>query len=331
MGKENLRIGIDIGGTNTVWGFVDSNDNYLFENSIQTHAKDGVDRFVLKLSEKIQNDFKKFSDKYTLEGIGIAAPSVNHLTGVIEKAVNLQWEKVDFTNKMKKYFDSHIVIMNDANAAALGEGSFGAARGMSNFITITLGTGLGSGIVVNGQLLYGENGLAGEIGHSIIEVNGRKCSCGKFGCLETYISATGLKRTVFDFLCYYDYESELRDIAFNSLTSKKISELAEKSDLIAVKAYEYTGEVLARSLSNLVCLFNPEAIILFGGLSESGELILKPIEHYLDKYLLDLYKGKVKILKSELQNGKAAILGVCSFVKETIGINKTQLSMSELK
>ncbi|HKJ81742.1 MAG TPA: ROK family protein, partial [Ignavibacteriaceae bacterium] len=282
-------------------------------------------------SEKIQNDLKKFSDKYNLKGIGIAAPSVNHLTGVIEKAVNLHWGEVDFINKMKKYFDTHIVIMNDANAAALGEGSFGAAKGMNNFISITLGTGLGSGIVVNGQLLYGENGLAGEIGHSIIEPNGRKCGCGKFGCLETYISATGLKRTVFNFLSYYDDASELRDISYNSMTSKRISELAQKNDAIAVKAYEYTGDVLARSLSNLVSLFNPEAIILFGGLADSGDLLLKPLEHYMDKYLLDLYKGKIKILKSELQNGKAAILGVCSFVKETIGKNKTQLSMSELK
>ena len=331
MEKENLRIGIDIGGTNTVWGIVDSHDNYLFENSILTHAEEGADSFIRKLAEKIQNDYKKFSDKYDIEGIGIAAPSVNHITGIIEKAVNLHWGEVDFINKMKKYFDVRIVILNDANAAALGERSFGAAKGMNNFIIITLGTGLGSGIVVNGQLLYGENGLAGEIGHSVIEVNGRKCSCGKFGCLETYISATGIRRTVFNFLGYYDDESELRDITFNSLTSKKISELAQKSDPIAIKAYEFTGEVLARSLSNLVSLFNPEAIILFGGLADSGDLLLKPLEHYMDKYLLDLYKGKIKILKSELQNGKAAILGACSFVKEVIEKNKAQLSYTELK
>ncbi len=202
---------------------------------------------------------------------------------------------------------------------------------MNNFIVITLGTGLGIGIVVNGQLLYGENGLAGEIGHSIIEVNGRKCNCGKLGCLETYISATGLKRTVFNFLSYYDDASELRDISYNTMTSKRISELAQKNDAIAIKAYEYTGDVLARSLSNLVSLFNPEAIILFGGLADSGDLLLKPIEYYMDKYLLDLYKGKIKILKSELQNGKAAILGACSYVTEVMEKNKAQLSYTELK
>jgi glucokinase len=331
MEKENLRIGIDIGGTNTVWGMIDSQDNYLFENSILTHAEEGVDNFVRKLAEKIQVDYKKFSDKYEIEGIGIAAPSVNHITGIIERAVNLRWGEVDFINKMKKYFDTQIVILNDANAAALGERFFGTAKGMNNFIVITLGTGLGIGIVVNGQLLYGENGLAGEIGHSIIEVNGRKCSCGKLGCLETYISATGLKRTVFNFLSYYDDASELRDISYNTMTSKRISELAQKNDKIAIKAYEYTGDVLARSLANLVTLFNPEAIILFGGLADSGDLLLKPVEHYLDKYLLDLYKGKIKILKSELQNGKAAILGACSFVKEVMEKNKAQLSYTELK
>ncbi len=318
MQKEFLSIGIDIGGTNTVIGFVDSNNNYLFEKSFATQAEKGIDNFLERLYKNIKLDSERFTGKYNLEGIGISAPGINYLTGVIESAANLNWGRVNLSEKVKKYFDVPVVFLNDANAAALGEQQFGIANGMKNFIVITLGTGVGSGIVVNGQLLYGQDGLAGEVGHSIIELNGRKCHCGKRGCLETYISATGLKRTVFEFLCDLNDESELRKIDYNSITGKIISEQAKKGDLIALRAFNYTGEILGRALSNIVTYFNPEAIILFGGLIEAGNLIMEPVNMYFEKYLLDMYKGKVRILESKLQNGKAAVLGACSFVRQEI-------------
>ncbi len=322
MQKKYLSIGVDIGGTNTAFGFVDSSNNCVFENSFATEAEKGVDNFLERLYNKINLYLERYKDNYIIEGMGISAPGVNYLTGVIESAANLNWGRVNLSDKIKNYFEIPVVFLNDANSAALGEQEFGIANGMKNFIVITLGTGLGSGIVVNGQLLYGQDGLAGEVGHSIIELNGRKCHCGKRGCLETYISATGLKRTVFELLCDSNDESELRNLDYNSITGKIISDLAKKSDPVALKAFDYTAEILGRALSNMVTYFNPEAIILFGGLTEAGELLMTPVNRYFEKYLLDMYKGKVKILKSALQNGKAAVLGACSFVRQEIYRNK---------
>lgn len=322
MQKEYLSIGVDIGGTNTAFGFVDSSNSCLFEDSFATKAEKGVDNFLGRLYNNIIQFTEKYKDNYNIEGIGISAPGINYLTGIIESAANLNWGRVNFSEKIKKYFDIPVVFLNDANAAALGEHQFGIARGMKNFIVITLGTGLGSGIIINSQLLYGQNSLAGEVGHSIIEVNGRNCHCGKRGCLETYISATGLKRTIFELLCNLNDDSELRKIDYNSITGEIISDLAKKSDPVALKAFDYTAEILGRALSNMVTYFNPEAIILSGGLTEAGELIMKPVNHYFEKYLLDMYKGKVKLLKSELQNGKAAVLGACGFVRQEIYRNK---------
>ncbi len=311
-----LYIGVDIGGTNTVWGMVDANNNYLQEGSFLTQPETGADYFVLRLTEAIKENLKKLSDKYVLEGIGFAAPGANYYTGIIETAVNLNWGKVRFLEKIKKYFDVPIVFLNDANAAALGELNFGIAKDMKNFIVLTLGTGLGSGIIVNGNLLIGQSGLAGEVGHSVVEVNGRQCGCGKRGCLETYISAPGLKRTVFAMLCDFTQDSELRKIDYASLSSKTVVEFAAENDPIAIKALEYTGEILGRALSNMVTYFDPEAIILFGGLADAGELLMKPVRDNFEKYLLDAYKGKIKLLKSRLQNGRAAVLGACAFIKQ---------------
>ncbi len=318
MQKKALTVGVDIGGTNTVVGFVNSYNTYLFETSFPTEAEKGIEDFLERLFKSINFNYNHFADKYNISGIGISAPGVNYLTGVIESAANLNWGRVVLADKVKKYFDLPVVFLNDANAAALGEQQLGAASGMKNFIVITLGTGVGSGIIVNGQLLYGQDGLAGEVGHSIVELNGRKCRCGKKGCLETYISATGLKRTVFKYLCDLNYESELRKIDYDSLTGERISEAAMKGDLIALKAFDFTADILGRALSNMVSFFNPEAIILYGGLVEAGNLILEPVNRYFENYLLNMYKGKVKVLKSDLQNGKAAVLGACSFVRQEI-------------
>lgn len=314
MKKQGVIIGVDIGGTNTVLGLIDFNNNYLTEKTFKTKSESGVNIYVGRLIDCINEILKEYSNSHELKGIGLAAPNANFLTGVIENSVNLKWRNVNLVDLIKKYFDVPISMINDANAAALGEQISGSAKGMKNFIVITLGTGLGSGIVVDGNLIYGENGLAGELGHVIVKHDGRKCNCGKNGCLETYISANGIRRTVFEFISYYNDETELRNINFNDLTSKYISELALKKDSVALKVFEFTGEILGRALSNVVAYFDPEAIILLGGLAEAGDLLLTPTKFYFDKYLLNIYKGRVQILKSTLPYGRAAVLGACSIV-----------------
>ncbi len=324
--KKQAIVGVDIGGTNTVLGLIDFENNYLLDKTFETNSEKGVDTYVERLHNYIKEIFAEFSGTYELRGIGLAAPNANFLTGVIENSVNLKWKNVNLVDLLKKYFDIPIALINDANAAALGEQISGSAAGMKNFIVLTLGTGLGSGIVVDGTLIYGENGLAGELGHVVVKSKGRKCNCGKHGCLETYISANGIKRTVFEFLSYYNEETELKNISYNNLTSKRISELALNKDRMALKVFEFTGEILGRALSNVVAYFDPEAIILLGGLSESGDLLIKPTRFFFDRYLLNIYKGKVQILKSTLQSGRAAVLGAGNFVMKDI--NKIQVSYS---
>lgn len=325
MEKKNIIAGVDIGGTNTAIGFLDPRNNFLYENTFLTESQYGPERFVQALSRKIKDAFNNFSDHYNLGGISLAAPSANYLSGTIESSANLGWENVNLVDMMKKYFEIPVVILNDGNAAAIGESVDGAAVGMKDFIVLTLGTGLGSGIMINGEPLYGHNGLAGELGHMTIKEGGRKCKCGKSGCLETYVSARGLCRTVYSHLSYYDDPSELRNMAYNNLTSLYVSDLARNGDTIALKAFNYTGKILGEALANVVTCFNPEAIILFGGLADSGDLLLKPTELFFEKYLLNIYKNKVKILKSELQNGKAAILGACNFIINEL--NKKQIEL----
>ncbi len=315
--KHKIIAGIDIGGTNTVLGFLDLNDEIIFSTSFATKPQEGVNLFISKLVGLINDECLKLGSLFELSGIGIAAPSANYFKGTIESPANLNWGNINFIEIMKKYYDLPVGIINDANAAALGEHNFGAARGLKNFIVLTLGTGLGSGIFVNGNLIHGENGLAGELGHTIIDMNGRQCNCGRTGCLETYVSANGIKRSVFYFLSHSNEESELRNISFSDLTSKKISELARNGDAIALKVFDYTGEILGKAMANMVTFYDPEAIILFGGLADADDLLLKPANYYFDKYLLNMYKGKVTLLKSELQNGKAGILGACSLIKES--------------
>jgi glucokinase len=318
MNKGNITIGIDIGGTNTALGVVDYNNNSLFEESFLTRADEGVHAFLKRLTDKINQAYSKFEKTHLLEGIGVAAPSANYLTGIIESSANLKWGEVNFIEMMTRHFHVPIKLINDANAAALGEQLIGCAEGINNFIVITLGTGLGTGIVANGHLFYGENGFAGELGHTIIEKEGRQCNCGRNGCLEAYVSANGLKRTVLEFLGQYNDPSELRNMSIDNITGKLISELALKNDPIAIKAFNYTGEILGRALTNVVTCFDPKIIILSGGLVESNELLLVPTRKYFEKYLLSLYKGKVQIIKSELINGKAAILGSSSYIRSLI-------------
>jgi len=318
MNKKRIIAGVDIGGTNTVIGFIGEDGDYLFGSSILTSPDEEANKFIVRLTNEINLVFKEYGENYHLGGIGIAAPSANQFQGTIESPSNLKWGNVNFINMMKEYFDVPISIVNDANAAAIGEYEYGLAKGMKNFIVITLGTGLGSGIVVDGNLLYGENGLAGELGHTIIEQDGRMCNCGRTGCLETYVSVTGIRRTIFDLLTRYNYPSELRDISFNQLTGEMVTEHAKKGDPIALKAFDFTGEVLGKAIANLVACFTSEAIILFGGLVESGDLLIEPTKFYFEKNLLGIHKGKVKILKSKFENGMAAILGASSLITKEI-------------
>jgi len=329
MIKQEIIAGVDIGGTNTVFGFILKTGDCLSFKSIPTQPADNVIKFIEKLSEEIKVSFQELSNDYSLAGIGVAAPSANHFNGKIESPSNLNWGKVNFITLMKHYFELPIAITNDANAAALGEYKFGIGKGLRNFIVITLGTGLGSGIIINGNLLYSEGGLAGEFGHTIVKPNGRRCKCGRAGCLETYASANGICRTVLHLIAIYNEPSELRNISFSKMTGELINDLALKRDPIAIKAFDFTGKILGKALANLATSFVPEAIILFGGLADSGELLLGPTREQFENNLLDIHKGKVKILRSSIKNGMSAVLGASSLISYSNDHHSIELMMSE--
>ena len=259
-----------------------------------------------------------FGREHVLEGIGAAAPAANYFHGTIESPSNFEWGRVEFVRILQERYRVPIAITNDAKAAALGEMVFGEARGMQDFIVITLGTGLGSGIVVNGELIYGHDGLAGELGHTIVEPRDRQCNCGRRGCLETYASSPGICRTVFELLAHRLDDSELRGIAFNDLTAEKIYQAATRNDVLALAAFEYTGEILGRALADATACFSPEAIILFGGLAKAGAFLFEPTRRHFEENLLDIYKGKVKIVPSHAAVCNTAVLGACVLVRKEI-------------
>lgn len=317
----NFTVGIDIGGTNTTYGFFSFNGNYLYGNSIPTRPAENVNKFTALLAEEIKRAINENLDSYSMAGIGIAAPGVNNITGTLENPSNLEWGTVNIISLIKEYFDVPVVVINDANAAAVGELKYGAARGMKNFIAVTMGTGLGGGIVIDGNIVNGKFGFAGEFGHIIIEKDGRKCNCGRSGCLETYVSVNGIRRTVFQLISETNMHSNLRNVSFHDLTGEMISEYAEKGDPIAAEAFKFTAKILGRALANLTACFACEAIILFGGLSKSGDLLLNPTREYFEEQLLNIHKGKVQILKSGFDNGMAAVLGANSLILNELGMN----------
>ncbi|HEX9739230.1 MAG TPA: ROK family protein, partial [Ignavibacteriaceae bacterium] len=260
--------------------------------------------------------------EYQLKGIGIGAPNGNYYKGTVENPPNLKWGIVNIIELVNRFFDVPVAVTNDANASALGEMLFGAAKGMKNFIVITLGTGLGSGIVVDGQLVYGADGFAGEIGHTIYDPNGRMCGCGRKGCLETYASSTGIKRTVMELLASSNEDSVLRSISYNDLDSKMIYSSALAGDKIALQAFDYTGKVLGIKLADAVAHTSPEAIILFGGLALAGDLIIKPTSKYMEEYLFHVFKNKVKIIPSTLVDSNSAVLGASALIWNKISDQK---------
>ncbi|MCK9205598.1 MAG: ROK family protein [Salinivirgaceae bacterium] len=311
---KKFAAGVDIGGTNTVIGIVDRDGNVVYEHSIPTQTHEKIEDFVAELCGEIKNGIQTLEGDFELAGIGIGAPNANFYTGTIENAANLRWKgKIEFSKLVKNHFSVPVYLTNDANAAAIGEMIYGGAKKMKNFIVITLGTGLGSGIVVNGKLLYGQDGFAGEMGHVIVEPNGRVCGCGRHGCLEAYVSATGLVRTVSELMAYYNQPSGLREIPFNKLTSKGIAMAAASGDFIAVEAIKKTGKRLGESLADIVAITSPEAIFLFGGLANAGKILTDEVQHHMDKNMLYIFKSKTQLKLSQLNNN-AAIMGASALV-----------------
>ena len=316
--SNELAVGIDIGGTNTKYGIVNHRGDILVKGDLRTDAYAEVEDFIDALYEKLHPVMLEQHANGTIKGIGIGAPNGNYYKGTIEHAPNLHWKGViPFADMVSDKFEQPCSLTNDANAAAVGEMTYGAARGMKNFIMITLGTGVGSGIVANGQLIYGEDGFAGELGHTIIRHGGRLHKSTRLrGSLESYASATGIVSTAVEMLENSKEKSLLSNYKKSELNSKIIYESALKGDKIAKEIFRFTGQILGEALANFVMFSSPEAIILFGGVIKAGDLLLKPTRLHMEKNLLPIFRDKVKLIFSELEEADAAILGASALVWE---------------
>lgn len=314
---KKVSIGVDVGGTNTAMGVVDAQGAILAKSNISTPKHGDAKAYAAEMAAAINELMSQVSDVEFL-GIGIGAPNANYYRGTIEHAPNLSFKGiVPFVDMLKPLFPQMplIAITNDANAAAMGEMVYGAAKGMKNFVMYTLGTGVGSGIIVDGKLVYGHDGFAGECGHTMLVPGGRLCGCGIRGHLEAYCSAGGMKRTAFELLAEYNAEdSLLAGMSYQQMESKDIYEAAVKGDKIALKVFEITGDYLARGIADTICHTSPEAVFLFGGPTAAGDLLFDPIRRNLDQYLLPIFRGKAKILPSALKRGDAAIVGASALV-----------------
>lgn len=312
-------VGIDVGGQTTKIGVVDARGTVLSQTVIRTDTYTDIDPYIAELAEAVNKVIRESGMEGNIRGIGVGAPNGNYYTGTIENAVNLSWGEtntVEFSKLLSKAMKGlPVALTNDANAAAVGEMTYGAARGMKNFIMITLGTGVGSGIIINGEVVYGHDGFAGELGHvCAVRNNGRSCNCGKTGCLETYASATGVSRTACEWLELSDEPSVLRSL--DSISSKDVYEAAKEGDKLALKIFEFTGKMLGRSFADFIAFSSPEAIVLFGGLARAKEYLLGPIEDAMNANVLPLWKNKVKIVFSQLKESDAAILGASALAWE---------------
>ena len=312
-------VGIDIGGQTSKIGVVDARGTVLAQTVIRTDNHDEVELYIAELAEAVRKVIKDAGVEGEVRGIGVGAPNGNYYDGTIENAVNISWgggKTIEFAKLLSAAMgDLPVALTNDANAAAVGEMTYGAARGMKNFIMITLGTGVGSGIVINGDVVYGHDGFAGELGHvAAVRNNGRVCNCGKTGCLETYASATGVARTAREWLEMTDEPSVLRNL--DSIASKDVFDAAKEGDKLALKIFEFTGKMLGRSFADFVAFSAPEAIVLFGGLARAKEFLTAPIEEAMNANLLPLWRGKVKIVYSQLKESDAAILGASALAWE---------------
>lgn len=315
--KDKLAIGIDIGGTTAKFGIVDNKGTIIEQDRVATNLHDNVDDFIDDLSDKLMPMIERAGGLKQFIGIGMGAPNGNIYTGTIEYAPNLKWKGIiPIANLFEKKFKLKTKLTNDANAAAMGEMMYGACKGMKHFIVITLGTGVGSGIVIDGRIVVGHDGFAGELGHTIVRHGGRPHrSTGAHGSLEAYASATGVRETAIEMLTQYPEEpSLLRNYTINELTSQTVYECAMQGDSIANKIFEFTGEILGESLANAIMFSSPEAIVLFGGLTKAGNLILNPTKKHMEANLLPIFQNKIKLVFSELNESDAAILGASALV-----------------
>ncbi len=322
---KKVAIGVDIGGTNTAIGVVDEAGNVMVKDNITTPSHGDIERYIADLAAAINElikSVKLLNPEIDVIGVGIGAPNGNYYSGTIEYAPNLSFKGVVHLVKLlRNHFPKMqaLVLTNDANAAAIGEMIYGGAKGMKNFVMFTLGTGVGSGIVVNGDLVYGSDGFAGECGHTTLVPGGRPCGCSALGHLEAYCSAPGMKRTAFELIAHYNAnDSLLADKSFKELDSKIIFEAAQKGDKIALEVFEKTGAWLGQGLADTVHHLSPEAIFLFGGPTAAGDLIFNPTKEAMEKHLLPIFKNKIKILPSKLKSGDAAIVGASALVWKEI-------------
>jgi glucokinase len=310
--NEQVVIGIDIGGQTTKCGVVDARGNVMAQTVIRSDTFTEVEPYIASVAEALKKIISDADVEGNVRGIGVGAPNGNYYTGDIESAVNLTWggtRTIHFAKMLSEAMDGMpVALTNDANAAAMGEMTYGAARGMKNFIMITLGTGVGSGIVINGEVVYGHDGFAGELGHTCaVRHNGRQCNCGKTGCLETYASAIGVARTAREWLELTDEPSSLRSL--DNITSKDVYEAAKGGDALAIKIFDFTGRILGEKFADFIEFSAPEAIVLFGGLARAKEFLTEPIEKAMNANVLPLWRGKVKLVYSILKESDAAILG----------------------
>lgn len=312
---RQIAIGIDIGGTNTYVGIIEENGKIISKTHLNTNGHGDISSFVEKIKSQIDGSLSKI-ENFNLVGIGIGAPNGNFYTGNIEHAPNIPWKGlVPLRDVFNSFFPNvPVYVTNDANAAALGEKIYGRAKELDDFVVVTLGTGLGSGFVVNGKMLYGHDGFAGELGHTIIKEGGRQCGCGRKGCLETYASATGFLKTARKYIKGSHDQSLLHRIPAASLNALDVTIAAEEEDELAKEIFEYTGKKLGFGLANMVNITSPKEIILFGGLANAGDMLIEPTKRYMEKYLLNIFKGKVTISTSSLNNNHAAILGAGALV-----------------
>ncbi len=318
---KKVAIGVDVGGTNTAIGVVDPEGNVMVKDNIPTAKHGEIDRYISDLADAIKElikSVKLLNKDLEILGVGIGAPNGNYYSGTIEYAPNLSFKGVvRFVELLREHFSDMkaVALTNDANAAAIGEMIYGGAKGMQNFVLFTLGTGVGSGLVVNGDLVYGHDGFAGECGHTTLVPGGRICGCTSHGHLEAYCSAPGMKRTAFELLAHYNAtDSVLADKSYNELDSKMIYDAAKAGDKIALEVFEKTGEWLGQGLADTVHHLSPEAVFLFGGPTAAGEYIFAPTKKHMEKHLLPIFKEKIKILPSELKPGDAAIVGASALV-----------------
>ena len=311
MQKKPYVLGLDMGGTNSVLGVVDARGHVLARTSIKTQAFPDINDYVNALYEEAIKIVDSVGGMDLIRGIGAGVPNGNYYTGYIQDAMNLPWQTVPFAQLLSDRFGIPCKITNDANAAAMGEMTYGAARGMKNFIMITLGTGVGSGIVIDGKVVYGHDGFAGELGHTcaVRGEEARPCNCGKKGCLEAYASATGVARTAKEIISSTTQETVLRNLDINAITSKDVYDAAEQGDEVAKQIFDYTGTILGQQLADFIAFSAPEAIVLFGGLTKSGHWIKDPVEKAMNENVLPLWRNKVQVLFSDLKEADAAVLG----------------------